>query len=111
MVRPSDSSTVSVSSATVTDDAETGRRSVVEILIPLVQQVMLAPIDDSLDLVQLPSGESRAVRHANRIEPELRLARVAFHMDVWRLASVARVKEEPIRPVSENGRHHSRILL
>src|SRR4051812_46825093 len=83
--RPSDNSTVSVSSVTATCVAVTDRASAVEVLMPSVQSLLPVPLDDRLDLADLVAGEPPAPLQPDGVEPELRLAVVAFDMDVRRL--------------------------
>jgi hypothetical protein len=65
--------------------------------------------DDFLNLIEFLAGKASASLQTDRIEPELRLARlaiVAFDVDVSRLVPVARVEEEAIRTLAKDGRHN-----
>ena len=62
-------------------------------------------LDQSLDSVDLLPAEAVTALQAHRVEPELRLAVVAFDVNVWRLTTVACVEEESKRPAAKDSRH------
>ncbi len=109
MERPSESSTVSVSSVTDACIAVTDRASTVDVFMPAIQQVLLVHLDDLLYLVELLAGECPASPQPHRIEPELRLAVVALDVDVRWLIPVAGIAKEPVRPAAKHGRHCARV--
>lgn len=108
--RPSESSTVSVSSVRVAGVAWAERDLAVEKLIPLVQQFALAPLHDRLDSMEFLSGEPTAPLQADGIELELRLTIITLDMGVWRFVSIVRMEEESLRPNPEDGWHDSRMV-
>jgi hypothetical protein len=57
------------------------------------------------DLVDLARRKPVTAREAHRIEPQLRLTIVALHVHMWRLVSIASVKEQPLRAAAENCGH------
>ena len=77
--------------------------------MPTLQQLLPIFLDQLADPVYLVSSEAMATLQANRIEPKLRLAIVPLNVNMRRFASIARVKEEAIRPHAEYGRHVSML--
>src|SRR5213080_2132530 len=97
MVRPSASSTDRVSSLTTTRVARASRVSTTEELIPTLQKLLPVLVHQLLDAIDVLAAEATAAFEADGVEPELGLAVVAFDVDVWRLAAVTGVEEEPER--------------
>jgi hypothetical protein len=64
--------------------------------------MFLNQLSDPIDFL---STKSVASFDPNRFKPELNLAVVAIHMDMWRLIAIASEKEEPKRPVSQHSWH------
>jgi hypothetical protein len=62
-------------------------------------------LDQLADSINLFSGETAAALQPNGVEPELRLAVVAFDMDVRRLIPIAGIEEEPEWTHAEYSRH------
>ena len=62
-------------------------------------------LDQLADAVDLFPAEAAAAIHPDWVEPELRLAVVAFDVDVRRLAPIASVEEEPESTRSQHSRH------
>jgi hypothetical protein len=56
------------------------------------------------------TGESSAAFESHRIQPKLGNFIVALNMNMGRLASIACIKEQPIRPKAQNCRHASLSL-
>ena len=96
MERPSDSSSVSVSSVTDTCVAVADRASTVEVLMPAIQQVLLVLLDDLLDLVNLATGKPLASLLPDRIKPTLCVTVVALDVDVRWLFPVTGIEEDSI---------------
>jgi hypothetical protein len=63
--------------------------------------------DQSLYAINLGSAKATAVLQPHRVGPELGRIVVTLDVDVRRFVRVASVKEEPVRPLPENGRHSS----
>lgn len=63
--------------------------------------------DQMLGRVDFVRREAMTPRQTHGIELELRLRVVAFHMDVRRLPTIARVEEQSIRPAAEYCGHFS----
>jgi len=105
MVRPSASSTDRVSALTNTAVAKAIRLSSVEEFIPAPQQLLAVQLDQFSDAVDLRAGESAAPIQPGWIQPEFRLAIVAFDVNVSWLTTISRVKEKPIGAASQYGRH------
>jgi hypothetical protein len=68
-------------------------------------------LDQRADPVDLFPTEAAAALETNRVEPELRFAVVAFDMNVWRLARIPGVKEEPEWSHPKYGRHLPMLRL
>jgi len=62
--------------------------------------------NDGRNPVHFRLPESVVVCHANGCEPELREFSVSLDMNVWRLVSVAREEEKPIRATLQDSRTH-----
>ena len=93
-----------MSAATISSRLE--KVSTVEEFIPAIQQVLLILYDELLDSVDLICSKAMTVLQPNRVEPELRLAVVPFDVQVRRLVSIARIKEESVGASSKYGRHY-----
>ena len=62
-------------------------------------------LDQFPDAVDLFSVKGPAALQPNWVKPKLRLAVVAFDVDVWRLATIAGIEKEPERTHLEYSRH------
>ncbi len=101
MLRPSASSTESVSFVEFTERALGICDSVVlEVLIPALEQVFSVLLYESLDSIDLGSGEPVTPAESHRRQPELCLAVIAFDVDMRRFVSVARIEEKSVRAAS-----------
>jgi len=89
-VRPSVSSTLSVSFVTATFSAATSRNSFVKVFIPTVQQLLPILLDQPLQMIQFVTAKTAALCQSNRVQPELCSVPLAFHVNVRRFI--------PIRP-------------
>ncbi len=105
MVRPSDSSTVRRSAVTVSAVARTCCVSIVEEFIPRARQSFVMISDNLLDPPEFLRREASATFEADRVEPDLRLAVVAFHMYMGRFIAVTRVEEKTVRSNSQDCGH------
>ena len=103
--RPSERSTVKPSSVTVTEVANTDRDSVVEVVIPSVQQLAPAPFHNRQNSIDLASRKTAASFQKYGIKPKLRFAIISFDVNVRRFLSVARIEEEAIWSFPVDGRH------
>ena len=103
--RPSDSSTLNVSSVTETLIALGEVNSVAEIVIPSLQQLRRVICNMPLDLAKFSTPESAAVCEAYGIEPEFGDHVVALNVYVGWLMPVTRVEEEAIRANPQNCGH------
>ena len=105
MVRPSASSTDNVSSLILTSVARASRVSIVEELIPTLQQLLPVLLDQRSDPADLASAETAATLEAHGVEPEVGLPVITFNVDVWRLSAITRVEKETERPDPKYSRH------
>jgi hypothetical protein len=72
------------------------RPSTVEVLIPAFQQVLLVLLDDRLDPVDFPAGESLASLQPDGIKPKLGLTIIALDVNVRWLIPIAGIQEEAV---------------
>ncbi len=105
MVRPSESSTVSRSAEITSVVTRTCCVSTVEEVIPRIHQLFVMISHTLLNPPKLLCREASATFEADRIEPNLRLTIVAFHMYMRRFIAVAGVVEETIRSNSQDCGH------
>jgi hypothetical protein len=109
MVRPSDNSTVNVSSLTAICVAM-APASIDEEVISSLQQLLLVLLDQIADVVYFVPGEPAATLKLNWVEPEPCLTVVAINVNVWRFVAVAGIKKEPIWSHAKYGRHRPMLF-
>ena len=101
MRRPSESSTVSVSSVESTRRALGICGSVVlEVLIPTFEQSFAVLLYESLDSVDFSPAEAVTSRESHRSQPELGLAVITFDVDMRRFATIPRIEEHSVGAAS-----------
>jgi hypothetical protein len=105
MIRPSDSSTVSVALVTLTLVAKTDCFSMSEELIPFLQQMIDLLLDYLVNRVDFMTRKSIASFQANRRKPKLGLRIISFDVDMRGFAAIACIKEESIRTRPKHRRH------
>jgi hypothetical protein len=113
IVRPSTSSTTSVSSVT---DTPCARASVIslgsgEVLIPDPQQLWFSLNDEPLQPHELGGPKTAATSQPYRGEPKLCSARLALDVNVCRLVPIGRVEEESVRTFPVDRRHEEPSVL
>ena len=79
--------------------------------MPRPQKRLFLRPDEPFDLLEFCCTIPTAASQPNGIEPELRAIRISFHVNVWGFSPVRRIKEEPIRAFSVNGRHMMSLPL
>jgi hypothetical protein len=104
-LRPSLSSTVSVSSVTVTVSAAGTEISTAEVFIPRLSQTVLIRAQEFLNPIQLRTGKTAALLQTDRIKPKLRNLFLSFDMHMKRFIPTTRVKKEPVGTYPQNCRH------
>jgi hypothetical protein len=96
IVRPSSSSTVTLSSVTTTFLAVVGRISTAKVVIPVPQQILSVLLNKSVQPSDLGSTEATAALKPDRIKPELRNLVITFNMYVWGFIPIPCVEEESV---------------
>jgi hypothetical protein len=96
IVRPSSSSTVTLSSVTTTFLAVAGRISTAKVVIPLPQQILSVLLNKSVQPIDLGSTKATAALNPDRIKPELRNLVITFNVHVRGLIPIPCVKEESV---------------
>ncbi len=92
MVRPSLSSTQSVSSETATSSAKGTSMSMAEVLIPGLPKFITMITRKLLDPSEFYARKSAAALQPNWIEPEFRDPIIPLNMDVCRFVTVSRME-------------------
>jgi hypothetical protein len=105
MVRPSENSTVNVSSVTVTSSASGTVASISEVIIPRLLKKPAVPLDYPLDSSYFHAPQPSAPLYPHRIEPELRYSIATCNMYVLRLAVIVGIEKEAKWPFYENCWH------
>jgi hypothetical protein len=105
MVRPSDSSTESVSSVTSTAIAVGAGVLSAEEGIPAIQKVFQILLYKSVDATKLASREGATELETDRREPKLRFGIISLHMNMRGFISITGVEEEAVRTAAQNRRH------
>ena len=78
--------------------------------MPFLYDFRLTFADQSCDSTQFSRSEATVVFHAYRFQSELCRLAFAVHMNVRRLATIAREEEQSIRPRLQNGQTHTLIV-
>ena len=79
--------------------------------MPFLDQSDLVASNDLRKFIDLVRSKAIIAGQLKRLEPELGLFIVAFHMNVRRLPRLASVKVETIRSDAQNGRHTRQLAL
>jgi hypothetical protein len=111
MVRPSLRSIMRASSVTVTCCAVAIRISIAKEFIPPPQKAFSVFLYEPLYPIDFSSAETPAVLKPDRIKPEFGLILVALNVNVRRLITVTRIKEESVRTTDQDSWHDSPLLL
>jgi len=79
--------------------------------MPPPQKEFSVFLDEPLYPIDFTSTESSTPFNPDRIEPEFGLHLLAFNMNVGRLITIARIKEESVRTDIPNSWYESSLLL
>jgi hypothetical protein len=96
---------------TVTLWAVIDRTSVVKELIPTPEQLLSVFLYQPQYTVHLAASEATTHLQPDRVEPKLGCEMLPLNMNVRRLITVTRIKEESIRALSQYGWHRSGFFL
>jgi hypothetical protein len=102
MVRPSESSTESVSSVTSTATAVGAGVLRAEEGIPAIQKLFQILFYKFVDPTKLASGKAATALEPDRREPVFRFGVVSLHMNMRRFVPVPSVEEEAVRTATKN---------
>src|ERR1700736_5977282 len=94
-VRPSSRTTINESSEHETSTANASPLAT-EVGIPLLQKELSILVHELSNRRQFVTPKTTIRRQVSRIEPELRVTPGLRHMNVWRLAILQTVEEEPV---------------